>query len=89
MDLSKQKRSKNVETYTPKGSPPGTTGIKGDRLYNSPEYKSAINDASTAFQDKINQRQGKGDRQNGPDSPMTSAIKAIMKNKKFNTSKVK
>ena len=51
--------SKNVEQEqaTPnrkaKRNPPSTTGIKTDRLYNSPEYKAALKDISSSFQSKV------------------------------------
>lgn len=85
MDLRKQKPSDRVtvaQQVNRQGMGPREDKMgKGGMLYNSPEFQNALTDVSTQFRDKINNRQGKGDRQNGPDSPMTSAIKAIMKNK--------
>ena len=55
-------RSKNVEQTqaTPnrrtKRNPPSTTGIKGDRLYNSPEYKKALKDISSKFQSAVERK---------------------------------
>ncbi len=66
MDLRKEKPSQNV--YVKQTSPVG----KRDRLYNSPEYKSAVKDVSRTFQDAI---KGKDDRQNGPDSPITKYLR--------------
>ncbi len=65
----KDKPSKNVVYASQTPNPSG----KGDRLYNSTEYKKAIDDISSEFDSKINP--GKGDRQNGPDSPITKFLK--------------
>ena len=69
MRLKQSPKSKNIQSqeqtpnFLKKRNPEGNTGLKGDRLYNSPEYKAALNDISTQFRDKVNQRQGKSDRQ--------------------------
>ena len=89
MRLKQSPKSKNIQpqeqtpNFPKKRNPEGNTGLKGDRLYNSPEYKSALNDISTQFRDKVNQRQGKGDRQDKRaskvDDPMADFIRKIQK----------
>lgn len=65
----KDKPSKNVVYASQTPNPSG----KGDRLYNSPEYKKAIDDISSEFDSKINP--GKSNRQPSVPSVMETTRK--------------
>lgn len=73
-----KEQSKNVVDIRSSGSMDG----KGhsQMIYKTPEFRRAIEDVSSEFQSRT-RTDGKRSREAGPDSPITSTIKAIMKNK--------
>ena len=81
MDLRRQKPSNRVVVDTPQRSMGEAKGNKvGGRIFDTPNFRRAIEDVSSEFQSRT-RTDGKRSREAGPDSPITSAIKAIMKNK--------